>query len=407
MKIVHIQASMPPSGNAAYRLSTIMRNYGLDSYVLNLMPSFKKDNAYVNVAKRGRIFGKIVDYGVKKIKTFRIRKDVYFYTPLPAIGRDLVSMSLIMEADVIYVHWVSGLLSIDNIENLAKTGKPIFFFMHDMWTFTGGCHHSMECEGYHLSCENCNMFEWHSFFPCAHLKSKERLFSKYSNLNFISPSRWMASCAKKSFALRNKIVYTIPNVIDETIFKPIDKKVVRQILNLPQDRIIITFGCVAGQDNPYKGWKYLEEAINRIDLDNILVVVYGSGYNQETVDNTEYPIRFLGRVYDDTMLSLICNASDLFVTPSLCESFSLVILENILCGTPVVGFDTTGIPELVKTGQTGYLAKFKDSDDLAKGIRSILNKEITFDMGQYRNSYSSRNIIESHIKLINQYLKIE
>ena len=55
---------MPPSGNAAYRLSTIMRNYGLDSYVLNLMPSFKKDNAYVNVAKRGRIFGKIVDYGI-------------------------------------------------------------------------------------------------------------------------------------------------------------------------------------------------------------------------------------------------------------------------------------------------------------------------------------------------------
>lgn len=107
------------------------------------------------------------------------------------------------------------------------------------------------------------------------------------------------------------------------------------------------------------------------------------------------------------MLSLICNASDLFVTPSLCENFSLVILENILCGTPVVGFDTTGIPELVKTGQTGYLAKFKDSDDLAKGIRSILNKEITFDMGQYRSSYSSRNIIESHIKLINQYLKIE
>ena len=196
-------------------------------------------------------------------------------------------------------------------------------------------------------------------------------------------------------------------MIDETIFKPIDKKVVRQILNLPQDRIIITFGCVAGQDNPYKGWKYLEEAINRIDLDNILIVVYGSGYNQETVDNTKYPIRFLGRVYDDTMLSLICNASDLFVTPSLCENFSLVILENILCGTPVVGFDTTGIPELVKTGQTGYLAKFKDSDDLAKGIRSILNKEITFDMGQYRSSYSSRNIIESHIKLINQYLKIE
>ena len=154
--------------------------------------------------------------------------------------------------------------------------------------------------------------------------------------------------------MRNKTIYNIPNVIDEDVFKPIEKKVARMILNLPIDATIITFGCIAGQGNPFKGWSYLESAINKTNIDNALIVVYGSGYNQETVDKVKYPIKFLGRVYDDIMLSLISNVGDVFVTPSLCENYSLTILESILCGTPVVGFDTTGVPELVKTGETGY-----------------------------------------------------
>ena len=127
--------------------------------------------------------------------------------------------------------------------------------------------------------------------------------------------------------------------------------------------------------------------------------MYGSGYNQATVDAVKYPIHFLGRVYDETMLALICNAADVFISPSLSESFGLTFLENMLCNTPVVGFDCTAIPELVKTGVTGYLAKFKDSDDLAHGIEALVN-------GMPLNSeewhYSSDEIISMHKDLISK-----
>lgn len=390
---------MPPAGNAAYRLSTAMRSCGLDSCVVNLSPSAKKDFAFEYTQIVGGIGAKTLNYANRKLQKYRIKKDAYFYSVMPIIGRDIAEMPQVKEADVVYIHWTAGFLTMRNIEKLAQTGKPIFFFMHDMWPFTGGCHHSLNCDKYAKSCEDCKMFEWNNPFPSKQLQEKEHVFSKYPNINFISPSKWMAACAQKSIVMRSKTVYVIPNIVDGRIFKPLDKKIVRDILNLPQDKTIITFGCVAGQGNPFKGWKYLEEAVNKLNLDNILIVVYGSGYNQATVDAVKYPIHFLGRVYDETMLALICNAADVFVTPSLCENYSLAILENVLCRTPVVGFDSTGIPELVKTGVTGYLAKFKDSDDLAHGIEALVN-------GMPLNSeewhYSSDEIISMHKDLISK-----
>ena len=187
--------------------------------------------------------------------------------------------------------------------------------------------------------------------------------------------------------------------MNENVFKPMDKSVVMDRLNLPQDKKILTFGCQAGQNNPFKGWYYLEKAINKIKRDDVLILIYGSDYHQETVDCVKYPIRFMGRINDENMLALICNAADIFVTPSLCENYSLAILENILCQTPVVGFNTTGIPELVINDDTGYLAKFKDVDDLAKGIEVMLDNKPSFE---FRKKYSSKIIVEQHLKLINK-----
>lgn len=401
MTVLHIQSSMTPAGNAAYRLSMAMRKHGIDSKVLNLRPSSVRDFAYMDLKHKGGLFGKGVDHFYRALQKKYMVEGAYFYSSIPFCGIDIAQNQLVKEADVIYIHWVAGEFSNDNLEKLAKTGKPIFFFMHDMWPFTGGCHHSLGCEKYSVNCKNCKMFNWNNPFPSYQLQKKEYVYSKYSNIHFISPSKWMAGCAKMSFTMRNKTIYNIPNVIDEDVFKPIEKKVARMILNLPIDATIITFGCIAGQGNPFKGWSYLESAINKTNIDNALIVVYGSGYNQETVDKVKYPIKFLGRVYDDIMLSLISNVGDVFVTPSLCENYSLTILESILCGTPVVGFDTTGVPELVKTGETGYLAKFKNSDDLAKGIEQMIDAKLK--KGEWEN-YSSNKIIDQHLSLIHKYL---
>ncbi len=399
MKIVHIQFSMPPAGNACFRLHSAMRERGVDSSIYNIRKSIAYRN-YISSPKRSlqSYFLEIYSYLHGSFIKHLLRPNSYFFSYKPFWGAKLHSLDLVKDADVIYLHWVAGgCLQFNEIDKIASTGKLIIFFMHDMWDFTGGCHHSFDCLGYESGCANCPMFKDRSNIAHKQIEDKFRLFSKYPNIIFVSPSKWLAECAKKSYALQKSRVYTISNVVDETIFKPINKKLSREILNLPLDKKIITFGCQAGTNNPYKGWKYLKEAMDFIKRDDLHILIYGVDYQKETQEQISYPITFMGPVFDETKLSLICNATDIFVSPSLAESFGLTFLENILCGTPVVGFNNTAVNEIVKTEETGYLAVNKDPEDLARGIQYLLDKIDNFTV-QY--NYSTDYIVGQHINLV-------
>lgn len=404
MKVVHVQFSMPPAGNACFRLHAAMRERGVDSSIYNINRSIVNRNHIYSPKKSLRTYAlEIYSFlhwaYIKRL----LRPNSYFFSYKPFFGAKLHNVDLIKGADVIYLHWVAGgCLQFREIDRLASTGKLIVFFMHDMWDFTGGCHHSFDCNGYQSGCFNCPMFNYKNNIARKQIEDKYRLFSKHPNIVFVSPSNWLAESAKKSYALQHSKVFSISNVVDETVFKPINKMLSREILNLPLDKTIITFGCQAGTNNPYKGWKYLKEAMDIIKKDDLHILIYGVDYQKETQEQISYPITFMGPVYDETKLSLICNATDIFVSPSLAESFGLTFLENILCGTPVVGFNNTAVKETVITGETGYLAKNKDAEDLAKGINYLLDKKGVFSV---RYNYSTDDIVGQHIDLVNKLLQ--
>jgi glycosyltransferase involved in cell wall biosynthesis len=73
------------------------------------------------------------------------------------------------------------------------------------------------------------------------------------------------------------------------------------------------------------------------------------------------------------LLSLAYSACDIFVMPSLYEAFGQTSLEAMSCGTPVVGFDTGGIPDMVSPGKTGLLAKRGDIEDLSEKIQWMID----------------------------------
>lgn len=390
---------MPPAGNACFRLHTAMKRLKIDSNVLNIQSSIKRNNVYCLKQKRlYSIATRIYRHYIYKWNRKKLKPSSYFYSSLPKFGPSLHNSNLVKESDVIYFHWIAGCcLQLSEIEKIASTGKLIIFFLHDMWDFTGGCHHSFDCKGYETGCQTCPMFIKDNHTSAEQIDRKKSLFSKYSNIIFISPSEWMANVAKKSYPLQKSRVFVVPNIVDETIFKPIDKTLAKSILNLPRDKKILTFGCQSGTANKFKGWDYLQKAVRLLKENNVHVVIYGSDYSEETQNQIQYPITFLGPIYDETKLAIICNATDVFVSPSLAESFGLTFLENILCGTPVVGFNNTAIGEIVRTGETGYLAKNKDPEDLARGIALLLN-----DRNENSNklSYSTKSIIEEHLRII-------
>lgn len=395
MKIVHIQKSMPPAGNAAFRLHSAMRDNGIESYMLTLEDAAQKD---FSISLTPSFTSKAVNAICRKATCRNLKAGTYTYSVLPKLGSKVYTHQLVKDADVIYLHWIAGnSMSLSDIEQLAKTGKPIICFMHDMWFFTGGCHYSFDCNQYENGCLACPMFKGDATIAKKQAKKKHELYAKYDNLHFVSPGQWLYNCASKSSTLNSKQIFRIPNLLDERIFKHIEKSVARNILNLPQNKYLITFGCSGGVHNRIKGWNYLVEAINRICNDRIEIVIYGCTYDKKVEEEMKYPVHFVGNLLDETMISLVCNSSDLFVTPSIAENYSLALIENLIVGTPVVAFDNTGNVELIKTGETGYLAKYKDTDDLRRGIEEMILHPITV---QGWENFRAKDIVDMHLEVI-------
>lgn len=400
MRILHIQFSMTPAGNAAYRLHRAMLDSGLDSKILLLSPHYQQADCYNHyVFPIWAIFRKIINSLYRRTVLGRQKEGTYLFSGLPLVGLGINSSELVKQADVIYLHWVAGMsLSSSDFKALCDTKKLIVFFMHDMWDITGGCHHSFECKQYSEGCKDCPMFLTKKHAAQKQLY-KRAMCCQGDNVFFVSPGDWLGGCAKKSVISKGHEVFVIPNIVNLSMFKPIEKSTARQHFKLPVDKRIISFGCISG-DNPFKGWMYLKEAIEKLDIPDLHIVVYGGDFNKKMAEEIKYPISFVGRITKEEELALISNVADVFINPSLCENYSSVLLEHILCRVPVIAFNYTGNPNLVQTGITGYLAKYKDSEDLSRGISMLLNGEIvpTFDF-----HYSSEEIINKHKMMISKY----
>jgi glycosyltransferase involved in cell wall biosynthesis len=222
---------------------------------------------------------------------------------------------------------------------------------------------------------------------------------------FIAPSKWLFNCARKSGLAGNKQVYHIPNLIDTSVYKPVDKSAARELFSLNGNTKVIGFGADSALTNPFKGWGYLKDALQILSQDETLqdkkieILIFGSNYSKEIADNLPFPVHFTGYLQDDYSLIMTYNCMDVFVIPSIAENFPNTIIESLSCNTPVVGFNVGGIPDTVDIN-TGYLAEYKNSGDLARGISLIL-KEGKSNVREYVKSFNYREILNKHREMWN------
>jgi glycosyltransferase involved in cell wall biosynthesis len=372
---------MESAGRAALRLQKAFAEVNVESGIVSLQQSMQGATNVKYLGTRARLISKIED----KIQTYLTRKSTrqlgsFSY---PVLGCNVAKLDEIKNADIIYIHWaLKGLLNLRSIEQIAQLNKPVIVFLHDMWNITGGCHHSFTCEKYKTEgCNSCPMFPEgkKNDLSSKEFRKKLVLYSKYNNLHFVSPSRWLYDCAKESLLTKNKRIYYIPNILDNTIFKPADKTAAKQILNIDVNETVIAFGAIS-VNSPYKGWVYLQKALELLRHDgtvkNISVLIFGSAYNKEIADAIPFKTRFMGYLLDEYSTALVYNAADVFIAPSLAEAFGYVVMEALSCGTPVVGFNVGGIPDMISHKENGYLAKYKDAADVTEGIKFCLQNSI-------------------------------
>lgn len=277
-------------------------------------------------------------------------------------------------ADLINLHWIChGYLP---LEAIAKLNKPLVWTLHDMWAFTGGCHYTHECNHYINSCGACPQLQsehdWDLSRWVWHRKAQSW---RNLDLTLVTPSAWLADCARASSLFQSRRVEVIPNGLDIQVYRPIDRQTARNHINVSSDKKIILFGAMNSTSNSRKGFHLLQSALQKLGQtewrDQIELLVFGSS-RPEVEPDFGFKSHYIGSLSDDISLSLVYASADVFVAPSVQDNLPNTVMEALACGTPSVAFKVGGMPDLIEHQKTGYLASPFEVEDFVKGIIWIL-----------------------------------
>jgi glycosyltransferase involved in cell wall biosynthesis len=194
----------------------------------------------------------------------------------------------------------------------------------------------------------------------------------------------------------------LPNGYSQDLFFPMDSNNARIKLKLPLDKTILV--NIASLE-AYKGQKYLIEAMKKVLVirQDIMLYIVGQGSLENSLQSliNKYGLQdnviLAGGNKPRTEIALWMNACDLFVLPSLSESFGIVQIEAMACGKPVVATRNGGSEEIVVADKLGILVEPKDTEGLLQAILRAL--EAVWD-AEYIQEYAKRFTWEGIAKRI-------
>lgn len=399
------------AGRSAWRTAQAVAQQGIEiSFVLRIQ---EKEHPMVMSACTGwrQPYAKILEW-YERLRFIRkaSSKEVRFFFSLADVGQDISQVPAIQEADVLHLHWVhKGFLSLKSFRQLQALGKPIVWSLHDMWAFTGGCHYAGSCKAFEKECGHCWYLKNPSEKDLSHQiwKAKAQTYAKLP-WQIVTSSEWLGELARSSSLLGDFPVQALPTPVDTELFRPLPKKAIREKLQLPSDKRLLLFAAMNVAD-PRKGFRYLEEALQQLgDLQGVELLVMGKA-EPSAFEQIPFQVHYLGYLSGEQAIAEAYNAADFFIMPSLEDNLPNTILESLACGIPTVAFATGGIPQMVAHQETGYLARFKDAEDLAAGIRWALAADYEYHSAAARQKaeqdYSNTTIGAAYEKLYRQLLE--
>jgi len=359
MKILHINTKDIRGGAAiaAYRLHQGLLNEGIESKLL-VQEKYSDDSNVIGPKTKFGKLGASIKHEFEKIpfKLFSTReKGPWTANLYPSFLLKQIDQ---LDPDIIHLHLLTN--SMLSIYEMGKIKKPLVWTMHDMWPFSGGFHYSND----YINHDGSSISKI--------ILGVKKRYWKNLNINLVSPSKWLADLAQKSDLFIKEQVEVIQNPIDQKIFRQHDKLKAREIVGLEPDEKVILFGAVKATTDKRKGYDHLKLALEIFsEINNswkVRLVIFGASRPVEE-PYFPFPSTYLGRLYDQTTLSLLYSAADVVLVPSMLDNYPNVILESLACGTPVVAFNVGGIPEMINHKENGFLAEPFSPDDLSEGIQ--------------------------------------
>jgi len=401
MKITHLSSRDSSGGaaRAAYRLHRGLRGIGEDSSMFVRWKSVEDE--YVedwneDLSLLGKIRARIkrrwLSYRFRSYQSTRPQEYGIFSQARTVIGEQVVGS--IPGADIYNMHWIRAF--IDPLPFFRGIQQPVVWTLHDMNPFTGGCHVTAGCRRFEEVCGRCPQLGSNTEKDLSRnvWNRKRRAYQsaiRKNRLHVVAPSEWMAEEARASSLFSDTPVRVIPHGLDQATFQPRDTEGFGTTLGIPEGQYIVLFVAQSVQDQN-KGLDLLMDALSSLTSKGVTLLSIGDAPPNWKTSHSHY---HFGTINSNLLLSAFYSLADLFVIPSRQEAFGQTALESMACGTPVVGFDTGGIPDMVRSGETGWLAEVGN----VRALREAIEQALSDDARRERMGKRCREVVEEEYTL--------
>jgi glycosyltransferase involved in cell wall biosynthesis len=383
LRVLHINTnSQGGAAQSAIRIHRAHISSGMESHILFLKGPLPGGvpNAHLleNHMSKGKVF--LLDK-INRLLNYRHQwgKPPCFFNDPRTLFR-LENMDFVQSFDVLHLHWVVKFLHIPGFFNTIR--QPVVWTMHDMNPFSGGLHYRIDYPS-----------EAYDGLEQSFKAIKKNAYRQCSSLGIIGPSQWLLEEAKRSGTFPEWTTYqSIKYPIDFSVFHPqewVKRGEIQQDLHTTANKRKTTVLFVAEKTGDIrKGFHQMMEAIKELPDSDFHFKVLGNLHHQwsEKVEQA-------GFINDPNRMAEEYRNADMFVIPSLEDNLPNTVIESLSCGTPVVGFATGGIVDMVTHEYNGYIATHGDVQDLAEGMRYISrnNQDGHMRINAYRSALEQFN----------------
>lgn len=399
---INVTANKGSTGRIAEGIGLLLKKHNWDSYIA-YGRYFQESNS-----KLIRI-GNNLDIKIHAIQS-RIF-DNHGFTSNNATKK-LISQIKKIKPDIIHLHNIHGYyLHVGLLFNYLKISNiPVVWTLHDCWAFTGHCAHYdyIGCEKWKSLCFKCPQ---KSSYPNSlvfdrssnNYTDKKSLFTSLPNVTIVTPSTWLATQVKQSF-LSSYPVHIINNGIDLSTFYPQSSEACHSLCkSLNLEGKIILLG-IASTWNSRKGFEDFIKINEMLDDSFCIVLV---GLKKKQIKKLPKNIIGIERTESIQQLATLYSLADIFINPSVEETFGLVTAEAMACGTPCIVYNATASPELVDDN-SGKVVNKKNINQLLFAIQEIIKNGKSFYsnacINRIHSLYNKNERYKDYLNLYNRIL---